>query len=138
MAEKPFTGLTACVKTGEHASALEIGYLSGFDLDLTREVIEVLRFKGTGYKEKVAAAKDWKATIDGTAAFSTAGSQAALVTAYEAGTELTVGLYLDDTTYFEGKAIIQGLKISAKADGKIDIQGSLEGSGAIVLTMPAA
>jgi predicted secreted protein len=137
MPEAPFTGLTGSVKIGPQATAQLIGYISGIDLDLDKEIIEVIQFGGDGYKKKVPAIKDWKATADGTAAFATGGQQAALLTAYENGTEIILGIYLDDTTYFEGTALVKNLKISGKADGKFDLSCGFEGSGAVVLTMPA-
>ena len=46
MAEKPFTGLTAKVKVGTGASAKVLAYISGVDLSLEKEIIEILAFGG--------------------------------------------------------------------------------------------
>lgn len=138
MAEKPFTGLTGSVKIGANPAGVAIGYISGIDLDLDKEIIEVIQFGGSGFKEKVPAIKDWKATADGTAAFAAGGKQIELLNAYNNSTVVTIGIYLDETTYFEGTALVKSLKISGKADGKFDLSCSLEGSGAIVLELPEA
>lgn len=135
MAERPFTGLTASVKMGEHASAEVIGYISGVTLSLEKEIIEILAF-GMQYKEKVPAIKDWSMSIDGTAAFSSDGQQKKFHDAFESGAGVTFGVYLDETTYFEGTGYISSLEIEAAPDDKISISSEISGSGAVVLTIP--
>lgn len=58
MAEKPFTGLTASLKIGSNSNKKTLAYVSGVDLTLEKEIIEILAF-GMTYKEKVPAIKDW-------------------------------------------------------------------------------
>jgi predicted secreted protein len=135
MAEAPFTGLTASVKLGPHATATVIGYVSGVDLSLDKDIIEILAF-GMTYKEKVPAIKDWSASIDGTMAVATAGNQKALYDAFEAGTAIVLGIYLDETSYFEGTGYVSSFKVSAAPDDKISISCEVSGSGAVVLTVP--
>lgn len=134
--EAPLTGLTGTIKLGPHATATNIAYISGIDLQLDKEIIEVLQFGGTGYKEKVPAIKDWKATIDGTCAFATGGNQLALYTAYNAGTSVTLCVYLNATIYFEGTAYVKSLKISGSPGDKFNLSMELEGSGALTFTVP--
>lgn len=136
MADKPFTGLTASVKLGEHARAEVISYISGCTLDLTRDIIEILSF-GMQYKEKVPAIKDWTLSIDGTAAFTTDGQQKKLLDAFESGEAVTVGIYLDENNYFEGTGYMSSLSIEAAPDDKISISGEISGSGAVVSTFGA-
>ena len=133
MAEKPFTGLTAKVTLGEQT----LGYISGCTLSLSKEIIEILAF-GMEYKEKVPAIKDWSLSVDGTAAFSTAGSQKQLYDAFESGDGVTFGIYLDDTTYFEGTGYVSSLEIEAAPDDKISISSEVAGSGAVVMNLPSA
>lgn len=132
MAEKPFTGLTAKVKLADQI----IGYISGCNLSLSKDIIEILAF-GMQYKEKVPAVKDWSMTIDGTAAFSASGSQKQLYDAFESGQGVTFGIYLDDTTYFEGTGYVSSLEIEAAPDDKISISSEVAGSGAVVLNLPS-
>ena len=73
-AEKPFTGLTAKVKIGSSTSAKVLAYISGCDLTLEKEVIEILQF-GATFKEKVPAIKDWYLSKDGTVALANGGTQ---------------------------------------------------------------
>lgn len=134
MAEKPFTGLTASLKIGEHASAELLGYVSGVDLTLEKDIIEILAF-GMEFKEKVPAIKDWSVSIDGTVALATDGQQKKLYDAFNNGTPITVGIYLDATNYFEGTGYVSSFNISAAPDDKISLTSEIAGSGATVLTL---
>lgn len=135
-AEKPFTGLTAKVKIGTSTSAKILAYISGCDLTLEKEVIEILQF-GATFKEKVPAIKDWSLSIDGTVALATGGTQKELYDAFESGNALTIGMYLDDTTYFEGTGYVTSFNISAAPDDKISLTSEIAGSGATTLTLPS-
>ena len=133
--EKPFTGLTASVKVGTGASAKTLAYISSVDLNLDKEIIEILAF-GMKYKEKVPAVKDWTASIDGTVALAAGGTQKQFYDAFESGDPLTIGIYLDDTTYFEGTGYVASFDISAAPDDKISLTSEISGSGATTLTLP--
>ena len=135
MAEKPFTGLTASLKIGTGGQAKTLAYVSGVDLTLEKEIIEILAF-GMTYKEKVPAVKDWSASIDGTVALSADGTQKELYDAFESGNPLTIGIYLDASTYFEGTGYVSSFNISAAPDDKISLTSEIAGSGATTLTLP--
>lgn len=133
--EKPFTGLTAKVTVGTDTSKKTLAYISGVDLNLEKDIIEILAF-GMTYKEKVPAIKDWSASIDGTVALTKDGTQKNFYDAFESGDPLTIGIYLDDTTYFEGTGYVQSFDISAAPDDKISLTSEIAGSGATTLTLP--
>ena len=133
--EKPFTGLTAKVTVGTDSNKKTLAYISGVDLNLEKDIIEILAF-GMTYKEKVPAIKDWSASIDGTVALATGGTQKQFYDAFESGDPLTIGIYLDDTTYFEGTGYVQSFNISAAPDDKISLTSEIAGSGATTLTLP--
>lgn len=137
MAEKPFTGLTASLKIGTGDQKKVLAYVSGVDLTLEKEIIEILAF-GMTYKEKVPAIKDWSASIDGTVAIAADGTQKQLYDAFESGEAITVGIYLDETTYFEGTGYVSSFNISAAPDDKISLTSEIAGSGATTLTLPGA
>lgn len=137
MAESPFTGLTASVKIGGNESGKVLAYVSGVDLTLEKEIIEILAF-GMQFKEKVPAIKDWSASIDGTVALATNGTQKELYDAFDSGSPLTLGIYLDSTTYFEGTGYVSSFNISAAPDDKISLSSEIAGSGATTLTLPGA
>lgn len=136
-AEKPFTGLTASVKIGGDATSTVLAYVSGVDLTLEKNIIEILGF-GMQFKEKVPAIKDWSASIDGTVALAAGGTQQQLYEAFDSGEPLTIGIYLNDTTYFEGIGYVQNFNISASPDDKITLSSEIAGSGATTLTLPEA
>lgn len=127
----PFTGLTAKVEIGNETLA----YISGVDLNLEKDIIEILAF-GMEYKEKVPAIRDWSASIDGTVALATGSTQKTLYDAFNGADKLTIGIYLDDTTYFSGDAYVQSFNIDAAPDDKINLSSTLEGTGAVTLTIP--
>lgn len=133
--EKPFTGLTASVKIGTGESAEVLAYISGVDLTLDKDIIEILAF-GMQFKEKVPAIKDWSASVDGTVALVKGGTQEKLYAAFDSGEPLTLGIFLDATTYFEGTGYVSSFNISAAPDDKISLTSEIAGSGATTLTLP--
>ena len=135
MAEKPFTGLTASLKIGTSGATEVLAYVSGVDLTLEKEIIEILAF-GMSFKEKVPAIKDWSISIDGTVALATGGTQKKLYDAFESGDAITVGIYLDENTYFTGTGYVSSFNISAAPDDKISLTSEIAGSGATTLTLP--
>ena len=134
--EKPYTGLTASIKIGTGSAKDVLAYVSGVDMTLEKEIIEILAF-GMTFKEKVPAIKDWSASIDGTVALAKGGTQEKLYNAFDSGDPITVGIYLDDTTYFEGTGYVSSFNVSASPDDKITLSAEIAGSGATTLTMPA-
>lgn len=133
--EKPFTGLTASVKIGGSGAAKTLAYVSGVDLTLEKEIIEILAF-GMTFKEKVPAIKDWSASIDGTVALAKEGTQEELYNAFDSGDPVTIGIYLNENTYFEGTGYVSNFNISAAPDDKITLSSEIAGSGATTLTLP--
>lgn len=133
MAEKPYTGLTASIKIKKTAgTATTIAYVSGFNLSLSKDIIEILQF-GAQYKEKVPSIKDWTASIDGTVALAADGTQKQLYDAFESGDPITIGCYLDETVYFEGSALVSSFEIDAAPDDAITLSSELSGTGAVTL-----
>lgn len=129
--ERPYTGLTAAVKVNNSL----VGYLNSVELNLEKDVIEILQF-GAQYREKVPAIKNWTASSEGTVAFAAGESQHKLYQAYESGELVTLQVMLDDVTSFEGKALISSLSISGAPDDALNISVEFEGSGGVVFTLP--
>lgn len=135
--ESPYTGLTACVKIGSGETAETLAYISGADLTLEKEIIEILAF-GMKFKEKVPAIKDWSLSLDGTVALAKGGTQEKLYAAFDDASPLTIGIFLDENTYFEGTGYVSSFNISAAPDDKISLSSEIAGSGATLLTLPTA
>lgn len=133
--EKPFTGLTASLKIGTDSADQVLAYVSGVDLTLEKSIIEILSF-GMKYKEKVPAIRDWTVSIDGTVALAEGGTQKMLYDAFESDEGIKVGIYLNETTYFEGIGYVSSFNINTTPDDKINLTSELAGSGATTLTLP--
>lgn len=129
MAETPYTGLTAAISLGEQ----DLAYMNNLELNLDRSIIEVLQF-GAQYKEKIPGIKNWTASVEGTVAFDTTGSQKTLVEKFESGEPVVLKVLLKSGTFFTGNALIASLKISGTPDEALTISAEFEGSGAITLT----
>lgn len=130
MAEKPYTGLTAVISVGE----TPLAYMNNLELNLDRNIIEIMQF-GAEYKEKLPGVKNWTASVEGTVAFDTTGSQKTLVDKYESGEPITLQTLLKPGVFFEGSALVASLNISGTPDEALTISAEFEGSGAIVLTV---
>lgn len=134
--EKPFTGLTAQVKIGADTSAKTLAYISGCTLSLSKDIIEILAF-GMEYKEKVPSIKDWSLSVDGTVALAEGGTQKQLYDAFESGDLLTLGIYLDENTYFSGAGYVSSFEMEAAPDDKISLSSEISGNGATVMHLGA-
>lgn len=137
MADKPYTGLTASVAMGGHEAKEVIAYISGVDMTLEKEIIEILAF-GMQFKEKVPAIKDWSASVDGTVALAADSTQKKLYDAFSSGDPVIIGVYLDENNYFEGTGYVQSFNISAAPDDKINLTAEIAGSGETKLTLAGA
>ena len=130
-----YTGVTGYIKLGESASAKTLAHMSSWEVELSKDIIEVVSF-GNDYKEKVPSIKDWSASADGAVDFSTESGQKELLDAFENGTLLTFGFGITDTIFMEGTGYIESLTITDEADGNVTISISVAGSNAITLTLP--
>ena len=132
--EHPYTGLTAAVKIapGCIEELKTLAYISGVDLTLDKQMIEILAF-GMKFKEKVPAVKDWSASINGTVALAKGSTQETLYNAFDSDEPISIGIFLDDTTYFEGVGYVSSFNISASPDDKISITSEISGTGATTL-----
>lgn len=132
--ERPFTGLTAAVKIakGCEDELQTLAYISGVDLTLDKQIIEILAF-GMEFKEKVPAVKDWTASVDGTVSLAKGTTQEMLYEAFDSGDPLSIGIFLSDNVYFEGVGYVSSFNISAAPDDKISISSEIAGTGATTL-----
>lgn len=129
--ERPFSGLTARILVNNNV----IGYLDSVELNLEKDVAEVLQF-GAQYREKLPTIKNWTASTDGTCAFAAGESQHKLYQAYESGEYITLQVRLAEGVYFEGSALVSSLSISGSPDDKMSLSAEFEGSGGITFTLP--
>ena len=83
------------------------------------------------------AIKDWSASVDGTVALAADGTQKEFFDAFNSGQALTLGIYLDDNTYFEGTGLVSTFHIDTAPDDKINLSADIAGTGAVSLTIGA-
>ena len=128
-----YSGKTGYIKKGTSSSGTKIAHMSSFSLELSTDIIEVVAF-GNTYKEKIPSIMDWTASAEGNCDFETGHGQADLITAYQNGELITIGLGITDNIYFEGTCYIESLSIENASDDSPTISIEFAGSNAIVFT----
>jgi len=133
-----FTGVTGNLSiTRPSGTKQNMAHMANWSVDVSKDIIEVVSF-GNSYKEKIGSIKDWSASCDGKVDFAQNGGQQALLDSFEAANEqVDAVFYLDEGTFFSGKALIESLSISTSADGAAEISISIAGSGPLVQTLAA-
>lgn len=127
-----YSGKTGYIKIGAESTSKLIGHMSSFSLELSTDIIEVVSF-GNTYKEKIPSIMDWSASAEGNCDFEANAGQDDLITAYNSGEMVTIGLGITETIFFEGTAYIESLSINNESDGSPTISISFAGSNAIML-----
>lgn len=127
-----YEGIAGSVKLGEKA----VAHMSEWSLEMSRDMKEATFFGGDGYKEKKPGAKDWSASFNGIADFETDTTQQELINAFDRGTKISAGFYLDDKTFFKGNAYIESLTIDNSSEDGPNIDISLAGTGGVIATIP--
>jgi len=132
-----FTGVTGNLSiTRPSGTKQNMAHMANWSVDVSKDIIVVVSF-GNNYKEKIGSIKDWSASCDGKADFDANGGQQALLDSFEQPNELVdVNFYLDENTFFKGKALIESLSISTSADGAAEISISIAGSGPLTQVLP--
>ena len=126
-----YSGKTGYIKLGSGANKKIIAHMSSFSLELSTDIIEVVAF-GNTYKEKIPSIMDWSASADGNCDFEEGHTQDELVTAYNNGDLITIGLGITDQIFFEGTCYIESLTIENASDDSPTISIEFAGSNAIV------
>ena len=125
-------GLPGSIKVADKV----IAHMSEWSLEQSREIKDGSFFGGDGYKEKRVGVKDCSASCKGQVDFEKDSNQKDIMTAFEAGTEVELSLYLDATTYFKGKCFIESLTIDNSAEGEYNIDIKVAGNKGVTLTVP--
>lgn len=90
---------------------------------------------GTDWKKYILGLKEWTASASGNYAVfeSSAGqsetNQQVLQDAYLNGTKVTLNLYVDDTHFYSGVAVITSLSISDAVEDVVTISAEFTGCG---------
>lgn len=136
-----YTGLTGKLTLGivsteggtQSASELPaVAYISNWSIEDSVEIIEV-SVLGQKTKNKLAGLRGWTASAEGAVEFSdSANGHKSLFEAMHDGKEVKCEFYLDGSTKFSGKGLIESLSIDLSAEDKGNISISISGIDELV------
>lgn len=108
--------------------------LNSWSLELGLDTLETTAF-GDDWKNFIAGLKEWSASAEGAYNVHTdANGQAALQNAFLNGTEVDLKLYVNNTNYYGGQAIISSLSVEDPVDDVVSISIEFQGNGALAYT----
>lgn len=111
-----------------------VAAIKNWSLELSLETLETTAL-GDDWKKYITGLKEWSASAEGNYEVPTDDEgQAALQSAYMNGTTVTVKLYVDATSYYEGTAYISSLSIEDPVDDLVTISLDFTGNGALSFT----
>lgn len=132
-----YSGLTAKLTLADGSTETDIGYISNFSVEETRDMIEITKF-GKKSKEKIPSTYSWTASAEGSADFSTGSGQKLLRIAMIDGKPVKAKFYLDCTedkaVYLYGEAFVESLSTDIASDDKGNISISLSGTGLLKIS----
>lgn len=135
-----YAGKSGKISLKKNADEKYLAHMTNWSVDMTKEIDGTPYFGGSateeGITEKTPGAKDWTASSDGAADFSSNSSQQELMDAYQNDELVTCTFYLDADTGLMGDGYIESLTISQSADGKAEISVSIAGNGPLTLVKP--
>lgn len=124
-------GNGGAVKVGTAAVA-EIG-----DWTVTgdADMIKTTAFGNDGWQTQKPGMKSWNAKFAGHWDMTTGQNQDTLQTAWLQGTQVALKFYVDATKNYSGNAFIKNLSVKTPADGSVDADFSVEGTGALTFSL---
>ncbi len=103
--------------------------IKNWSLELSIDSLETTAL-GDEWKNFIPGLKEWSASSEGDYGVTEATSkQEDLQTAFLEGTDVTIKLYVDETSYYTGKAIITSLSIEDPVDDVVSISIDFTGNG---------
>ncbi len=105
--------------------------IKNWSLDLSVDTLETTAL-GDDWKNYIAGLKEWTASAEGDYNVLTdEAGQSALQEAYFSATTVEVLLYVNDTNYYKGEALINSLSIEDPVDDVVSISFEFTGNGAV-------
>jgi len=105
-----------------------VGEMSEWSLDVSADVVDVSAF-GDEWKKKTALQKDWTGSCSGRLDKTNPGQSALTI-----GSEVSLQFFVDDTHYYEGDAIVEGMSPGAAVAGTVDVTFNFSGNGELTYT----
>jgi TP901-1 family phage major tail protein len=108
--------------------------IKNWSLELSSDTLETTAL-GDDWKNYITGLMEWTASSEGDYSVETdAEGQAALQEAFLAGETVDLKLYVDDTHYYSGEAIINSLSIEDPVDDVVNISIEFTGNGELSFT----
>lgn len=113
--------------------ATKLTYIDSFTLNLGADLVEITNYGSSGYKQRVAALKDWSGSFTASLDRTDTG-QDAIISQFEGtGSPSTIALrfYTSSRAYWSGNALISGTPVTSNVNSKVGMTINFQGSGAI-------
>ena len=108
--------------------------IKNWSLELSTDTLETTAL-GDDWKNYITGLMEWTASSEGDYSVETdTQGQAALQEAFLAGETVDLKLYVDDTHYYSGEAIINSLSIEDPVDDVVNISIEFTGNGELSFT----
>lgn len=111
-----------------------VAEIEEWGLDIGAESLETTNFSSNGWKEFIAGLKEWSGSFSGNWDMSDLNGQKALQDALLGGTPVALYLYVNDTNYYSGTALIEGEAPKAAVGGKVEVEFNFKGTGSLSYT----
>jgi predicted secreted protein len=122
-------GTSGLVKIAANTVAL----MDHWEVNPQADILDITSF-GDTWHNKLAGLKDWTAKISGKYDHTDTNGQAAIWTAFLAGTSVTPRFTIDGTHYLSGNALIKSFGPKVAVDGLEEIEIVFEGIAALAYT----
>lgn len=109
-----------------------VAEMKDWSLEVSQEFVDTTAF-GDSMREQTATFSSWSASASGSYDISDTNGQAALQTAWLAGSTVTPRFYVDSTHYYSGLAYVNA-SLSAAVDGVVSVSYSFTGAGTLSYT----
>jgi predicted secreted protein len=109
-----------------------VAELKDWSLEVSQDYVDTTAF-GDTFREQTPTFASWSASASGSWDITDTNGQAALQTAWLAGSTVTPRFYVDSTHYYSGLAYVSA-NISAAVDNVVTISYSFTSAGALTYT----
>ena len=118
-----------------YISTNKVAEISQWSLDCKADNIDITSFDSNGWKEFLAGLKEWSGSFEGNFKPSDTNGQAALISAWQSGSTVTLKLNIESTTkYFQGSAYVD-FSVDMPVDDKGGFSCDFQGTGSLTITL---
>lgn len=117
-----------------YIGANKVAEISQWSIDCEADNIEITNFDSNGWKEFIAGLKEWSGSFEGNFKPTDTTGQAALITAWQNGTTVSLELRIDATKKLAGSAYVN-FSIEMPVDDKGSFSCDFQGTGQLTITL---